>query len=215
MKIEIKSLAGSLLFEGDFSSLLEAVVAAVKSRADLFGADLTRADLFGANLTGAYLTGAYLTGAYLTRANLSGANLTGAYLSRANLSGANLTGADLTGAYLSRANLTEEQKAKLYAVRTITPEGNIIGWKKLRDGVICRVLIPTDAKRVGGMMGRKCRAEFVRVLEGTGVSEHDPKVSYVPGQIVKPDSYDPNPMEECSHGIHFFITRQEAEDFNV
>ena len=142
-------------------------------------------------------------------------SLTGADLYRANLTRANLTGANLSGANLSGADLSEEQKAKLYAVRTITPEGNLIGWKKLCDDVICRVLIPTDAKRVGGMIGRKCRAEFVRVLEGTGVSKHDPKVSYVPGQVVKPDSYDPNPMEECSHGIHFFITRQEAEDFNV
>ena len=31
---------------------------------------------------------------------------------------------------------------------------------------------------------------------------------------VKPDSYDPNPLLECSSGIHFFITKQEAEDYN-
>ena len=97
------------------------------------------------------------------------------------------------------------------AVRTITPEGNLIGWKKLRDGTICRLLVPTDAKRVGGMIGRKCRAEFVRVLDGTGQSDHAPVTDYAPGKIVRPDSYDGNHMIECSNGIHFFITREEAE----
>ena len=29
-------------------------------------------------------------------------------------------------------------------------------------------------------------------------------------ETVKPDKFDPNPMEECSGGIHFFITKQEA-----
>jgi hypothetical protein len=63
MKIEIKSLAGSLLFEGDFSSLAEAVVSAVKKGADLGGANLRDADLGGANLRGADLGGANLGGA--------------------------------------------------------------------------------------------------------------------------------------------------------
>ena len=44
MKIEIKSwLNGSVLFEGDFSCLADAVSAAVKSGANLSGANLSRA----------------------------------------------------------------------------------------------------------------------------------------------------------------------------
>ncbi len=190
MKIEIKSLAGSLLFEGDFSSLAEALVAAVKK-----GANLTRANLDGANLT---------------RANLYGANLTGA-----DLDGANLTGANLPRANLYGAKIPEKDFSSLYAHRTITPEGNLIGWKKLRNGTICRLLIPTDAKRVGGLIGRKCRAEFARVLDGSGISwttEHD-AIAYAPGKIVRPDRFDPDPRVECSNGVHFFLTRQEAEEF--
>ena len=94
---------------------------AIKSRANLSGADLSgahlsranlsRADLSGANLSGAHLSRANLSradlsGADLSGANLSGANLSGAHLSRANLSGADLSRADLSGAYLSRANLS-------------------------------------------------------------------------------------------------------------
>ena len=63
MKIEIKSLAGSVLFEGDFSSLAEALMAAVKSRANLTDANLADAYLAGANFTRANLTDAYFAGA--------------------------------------------------------------------------------------------------------------------------------------------------------
>jgi uncharacterized protein YjbI with pentapeptide repeats len=87
-----------------------AIKFAVKSRADLSGANLSGANLNGANLSGANLSGADLIGANLSGANLSGAdligaNLNGAYLSRANLSGADLSGANLNGADLSGANL--------------------------------------------------------------------------------------------------------------
>ena len=98
-----------------------AVRAAVKSRADLSGANLGEADLsganlgeadlYGANLYGANLYGANLYGANLSRANLSRANLSRANLYGANLSRANLYGADLYGADLSRANLS---RANLY-----------------------------------------------------------------------------------------------------
>ena len=71
MKIEIKSVLGALLFEGDFSCLSEAVSAAVKARADLSRAYLSGADLSGAYLSGADLSGAYLSGAYLSGAYLS------------------------------------------------------------------------------------------------------------------------------------------------
>ena len=71
MKIEIKSwLTGATLFEGDFSCISEAVCAAFKSRANLYGANLYGADLSRANLSGANLSSADLSGA-----NLSGADL--------------------------------------------------------------------------------------------------------------------------------------------
>ena len=93
MLIQIKNRwnPSIITHEGEHETLRECVAAAVKSGADLFGADLSRANLSGANLSGADLS----------RANLSGANLSGANLSRADLSRANLFGADL-----SRANLS-------------------------------------------------------------------------------------------------------------
>ncbi len=79
---------------------------AALSDANLSGADLSYANLSGANLSYANLRRANLRGAYLSYANLSYADLRGANLSNANLSYANLSGADLRGAYLSNANLS-------------------------------------------------------------------------------------------------------------
>ncbi len=79
--IEIKNIAGSVIYKSNSKSLSEA--------------NLSEADLSGANLRGANLSWAILSEAILSGANLSWANLNGA-----NLNGANLNGADLSGANL-------------------------------------------------------------------------------------------------------------------
>ena len=136
--------------------------------------------------------------------------------SGANLSGAYLSGADLSGADLSRAYLSKEKAAELYTTRTILPEGDLIGYKKLSNGTICKLSIPADAKRVGGMVGRKCRASYAIVLEGEGKSSNDPQFTYKVGARVEPtEKFNGDLMEECTSGIHFFITRKEAEDYSL
>lgn len=115
----------------------------------------------------------------------------------------------------SRANLSGAENAALVIARTrILPEGDIIGWKKCQDGVIAKLLIPAAAKR-SHAFGRKCRAEYVDCLElfggDKGISLHDGKTEYVAGQRVTPDAFDEKWQDECSSGIHFYITRAEAE----
>jgi hypothetical protein len=78
---------------------------AVKSGADLCGANLRGADLCGADLRDADLCGANLCGANLCGADLRGADLRGADLRDADLCGADLCGADLCGADLRGADL--------------------------------------------------------------------------------------------------------------
>ena len=202
------SLSGANLSRADLSG-------ASLSGANLSGADLGRADLSEADLSRANLSGAYLSGAIFSRANLSGADLSRADLSGADLSRANLSGADLSRANLSEANLSDEQKKRLYAERTILPEGDLIGYKKLAEGNVVKLRIPADARRVGGFNGRKCRAEYAIVLEGSGRSCHDSSFTYAEGQTVRPSlAFDPEVTEECRSGIHFFITRAEAEAYN-
>jgi hypothetical protein len=190
------------------------------SGANLSGTDLLWADLSWANLSGADLSGANLSRANLSGADLSGANLSGANLSGANLSGANLSGADLSWADLSRANLSRANLSRANLKDTkglafqIPQEGELIVWKAVSGGV-CKLRIPPEAKRTATPVGRKCRAEWVEVLEapknGTGL--HDPKVVYRAGEIVRPDKYDDDIRVECTHGVHFFLTREEAEAY--
>ena len=97
----------------------------------------------------------------------------------------------------------------------ILPEGALIGWKKCGGGVIVKLRIPEEARR-SHAWGRKCRAEFADVLEvigGTkGISLHDFKTMYRAGERVTANSFDENWQKECTGGIHFYITRIEAEN---
>jgi hypothetical protein len=182
-----------ILYQALAESFVSLVQAAIKSSATLYGADLRGADLRGANLRGA---------------DLRGANLRGA-----DLRGANLRGADLRGADLRGANLLELKSAQL----SIVPEhGAFIGWKKCQDNVLVQVQIGQDAKR-SNATGRKCRAEWVTVLDVIGackgVSQYDSKTTYIKGEIVRCDVWEEDRFVECGGGIHFFITRIEAENY--
>ena len=186
--------------------------------ADLQGADLRGADLWGANLRGADLRGADLRSADIRSADLRGANLQGADLWGADLRGADLRSADLQGADLQGADLwsadlkgAENVPPFAAAQTSITPEGDLIGYKKLAGGVICKLRIPADAKR-SNATGRKCRAEYAIILEGEGASKYDPKFVYKVGETVRPTKpFADDRWNECAPGIHFYLTRIEAE----
>ena len=207
--------------------------------ADLYEANLSGANLYGANLRGANLRGANLSGADLYEANLSGAdlsgadlreaNLSGANLSGANLSGADLRGADLRGADLSGANLRLAKNIPSYVCHLVCPEeGSFIGFKKahtpapdFREAIV-KLLITEDAKRSSATT-RKCRCDKAKVisitsLDGkenftTAYSYYDRFFQYTVGQTVIIDDFDEERWDECSTGVHFFITREEAVDY--
>jgi hypothetical protein len=101
MKIQIASIFGSVLFEGDFECLADAVKAAVKAKADLSYANLSYANLSYANLRSADLSYANLSYANLRSADLSYANLRSADLRSANLRSADLSYADLSYAKIN------------------------------------------------------------------------------------------------------------------
>lgn len=133
------------------------------------------------------------------------------------LSAAIKAGANLTGANLMGANLTGAKNVDLAIAQTrILPEGDLIGWKKCKDGVIVKLNIPANAKR-SHAFGRKCRAEFVETLEIFGapcaVSSHNNQTEYITGKRTHCDKWSEDWAEECAGGIHFFITRLEAENY--
>ena len=177
-------------------------------RANLREADLWRADLREADLWRADLREADLWRANLREADLREADLRGADLREADLRGADLRGADLRGAALSNFQICPE-------------EGDFIAWKKVDDKVV-KLMVSKEAKRTSSLVGRKNRAEFAMVLEiegGLKVSVSDSSkfggidTTYKVGEIVRADKYDGDIRVECSHGIHFFMTRKEAEEF--
>ncbi len=184
-------------------------------RANLRGANLQDADLQDANLRDANLQDANLQDANLRGANLRDANLQDANLRDANLRGANLQGADLWGANLRGANLQGadfDPIPKLTEWHIVPQIGAFIGFKKLANGTIATLSIPADAYRTSSPVGRKCRAEFIDVLEGNGKSSYDSSVVYEPGKRIYPDKYDGDWRVECSNGIHFYISHKEAEN---
>ena len=142
--------------------------------------------------------------------------LAAAITARIDLRGSDLRGSDLRGSNLSCSNLRgvkNEQHALAQTV--ITPEGAFIGWKQCNDNVIVKLRIPDDARR-SNATGRKCRAEFVDVVDVFGsdvgiTNGHGPRTEYRVRERVHCNKWDENRWNECSGGIHFFLTREEAE----
>ena len=197
-------------------------------RANLLGADLrglnlrkanlSEANLLEANFLGAYLRGASLIGADLRYAKLIGTNLTDTILINADLRYANLSFAKLHDAILDGADYTGT------VLNLQCPEeDSFTAWKKLEGDNIAKLLIPEDAKR-SSATSRKCRSSKAIVLaiynkngeeisEGRSVSRYHSDFIYRVGETVYPDSWDEDRWNECSNGIHFFVTRKEAEEY--
>ena len=211
--------------------------------ADLRSANLWYADLRGANLGGANLGGVNLKDANLSGADLGGANLGGANLWYADLRGAdlryaNLGYADLGYADLRDANLkyailegadlrgADLRGAKINFYIACPEKGSFIAFKKAgnnHNNYIVELLIPEDARRCSAT-SRKCRCDKAKVLSITKIdgtsdgvdtvySIYDETFAYKIGELVEVKDFDDNRWNECSTGIHFFLTRQEAVEY--
>lgn len=226
IKIEIRNRwTGSVVFEytKEGNTITETVLDAIRRGADLRDADLCGADLRGsnlrcANLCDADLCDANLCGAYLRGANLYGADLCDANLRDANLRDADLRGANLCDADLRGANLRDAKGCYL----SCPTEGSFIGWKKA-SGHIVKLRIPEDARR-SSATGHKCRCDKAYVMEiqnmdGTKATEdtvradHDKNFVYTVGATVEVPDFDDNRWSECAPGIHFFIDRRAAVEY--
>ena len=163
-----------------------------------------------ANLSGANLCGANLRGANLSNADLRDADLSNADLRDADLRYANLSGADVS-------NIRYNEQTAYYAIQC-PEEGAYTGYKKARD-LIVKLQITEDSKRSSAAT-RKCRASKAKVLSITSLdgkqffneveSDYDSSFVYKVGETVEVKNFDENRWNECTTGIHHFITRQEA-----
>ena len=167
--------------------------------------------------------------ANLSRANLRDANLRYANLSRANLRGANLRDADLRNANLDGANLRDadlrDAKNIPYIPLECPSEGSFIGWKKINK-ILIKLEIPEDARRSSATT-KKCRCDKAKVLGFYDLNSTELNIDkiinnynynyntceYIKSEMVYPDSFDEDRWNECSHGIHFFINKQDAINY--
>ena len=236
IKLQIKNRwTGSVLFqyEKENNTIKETLIEAVKKGTDLRGADLRGACLrgaylrdaclYGADLRGTDLRGAYLRDACLYGADLRGADLYGADLRDACLRDACLRDANLGDACLRDADLRDAKEVP-YISFACPSDGAFVGWKKVH-GKLIKLQIPEDAKRSSATT-QKCRCDKALVLAITDIDGENPinelentaqshHMLYKVGEMVYPDSFDENRWEECSHGIHFFINKQDAINYGL
>ena len=133
---------------------------------------------------------------------------------RADFSNANLNGANLTNIKYNFLSI---------GLNLVCPEkGSYIGYKKAKNkegNVIVELLITEDSLRSSATT-RKCRCSKAKVLSITSLdgaksyneaySKRDKNFIYRVGEIVEVKDFDTNRWNECSTGIHHFITRNEA-----
>ena len=97
--------------------------------------------------------------------------------------------------------------------------GSYTAYKKA-NGRIVKLLIPEDAKR-SSATSRKCRASKAVVVSITDLdgnlceenhvcSDWNCNFIYTVGETVEVKDFDENRWNECSTGIHHYITRAEA-----
>ena len=196
-KIEIKSIFGKLLFEFECenNTVKKTVEKAIESSANLSYANLSYANL--------------------SYANLRYANLRYANLSSANLSYANLSSADLCYA--------DQNEDTLLLSIACPEEGSFIAYKKA-SGKIIKLMITEDAKRSSATT-LKCRASKAQTIsieniDGTPYdqnfvsSDYDSSFIYRIGEVVEVTTFDEDRWNECAPGIHFFLSKELAKQYN-
>lgn len=193
---------------------------------------LNGARFCAANLSGADFTGCSLAHAVFTNADLSFAEFEHANLLYAELINANLNRAyNLDAAWIKDATLVGARN--IPSLPMVCPEkGSFHAFKKCKtehwERAIVELVIPARAKR-SSATGNKCRASEAKVVDiyiprGGGErfkidSAHswfDESFIYEVGKTVRPRKpFDNNRWFECESGIHFFMSRKEAEDYEI
>jgi hypothetical protein len=142
---------------------------------------------------------------------------------------ANLTSADFRNAEFDNCDLTNIRYDECTAgIALACPEkGPFVAFKKAHlynnESCIVELYVPADAKR-SSATSRKCRVSKAKVVavykinddgEYTQVkqnaySNHTISFVYKIGSTVSVKNFDENRWNECSTGIHCFITMREA-----
>ena len=104
----------------------------------------------------------------------------------------------------------------------ICPDSEFIAYKKANKHIIVLKILK-NSKR-SNATSLKCRCDKAKVLKIEKIdgeiskltqiaSNYDSAFLYKVGKIVKVKNFDENRFNECSTGIHFFINRQSAVNY--
>lgn len=200
---------------------------AIFCRSSIKNVNFRRTNLEKADFRHAYISCVNFRSAILWRANFEDSRLIdvsfkNAILHEAQLAGVYLGDCALSGADLCRADL---RSARGLPALVCPEKGSFIGFKKSGYDIktsqryIIKLKIHKKAMR-SSATSRKCRCSEAKVLSITTMdgkkgpsmvrSDHDKNFIYRVGRTVKVDDFDPDRWHECTSGIHFFITREEA-----
>ena len=200
-------------------------------QADLRYADLRYTDLRNANMSYANMRYANMRNANVSYANMSYADMRNTNMSYANMSYAdirsvdmryanmrsvdmrnvNMIGVDMIGANMKGADMRGVDRLK----KGIKLSEPIIGWKKCKNNVLVKLEIPRGAI-VFSINNKKCRTDKAKVLEIIGADRaysNNKFFSYYLGDIIEVFNFNCEYNVECAEGIHFFRTREEAENY--
>ena len=169
--------------------------------ADLRSTDMNYVNMRGADMCGANMMGANMCGANMIDTNMRDADLRNANMSYANMRGANMRGADISGADRLRKGIKLSEP--------------IIGWKKCKNNGLVKLEIPRGAI-VFSINNKKCRTDKAKVLEIIGADRAYSNYkffSYYVGDVIEVFNFNCEYNVECAEGIHFFRTREEAENY--
>ena len=168
---------------------------------DLHGADMRYTDLHGADMSGTNMRGADISYADMSYANMRCADMIGTDLYGADMSYTNMCGVDMRSADKLRKGIKLSEP--------------IIGWKKCKNDVLVKLEIPRGAI-VFSINNSKCRTDKAKVLEIIGSDRAYSKhkfFSYYVGDVIEIFDFNCEYNVECAEGIHFFKSREEAENY--
>ena len=186
-------------------------------RVDLKGADFSKS-----NIQGVLFLDCPMQNCKFIQTNMKEAVFRGIDLMNANLSGANLFSAILENANLQ--NVHTDENTKWFKMQP--PEkGAFIGWKCCTEWRVVQLLIPADARRVSATLPT-CRCDKAKVLSIKNIDETveyewaqstvDPDFYYERGKWIEPaNGFEPDRWKDSSPGIHFFMERQQAVDYQT
>lgn len=180
---------------------------------------LDRVNFESSSVENSLFDGCSLHGVNFKNANLKTASFRYCDLRESNIEGANLFGAVLEFAKLDGIISNEDTKwFRLHCPET----GAFLGYKKCVNDRMVQLLVPADAKRTSATLPScRCNKAKVLTIKSFDFKENfdeawslvDENFVYKRGQWVEVKDFNENRWQDSTTGIHFWMTRKEAENY--